>query len=106
MHYDPFTPSDNIFNKVKYLIEYCDMENCTYYHPQVISKDYNIIRKTGKFQEYIKTWDRLTLIQKTRIAFKTHFRKSHLELTETGELTLEQYGYGQDKPVEEIVSCL
>ena len=36
------------FNKVEDLIEYRDMENCPYSHPQYISKAYNIINKIGE----------------------------------------------------------
>ena len=73
MHYDPVTPLYNIFNKIENLLEYGDMENCPYHHPQAISKAYNIINKTGKFRESIKSWNCLPPIQKTWIAFKTLF---------------------------------
>ena len=35
---DPVTPVDNISNKIGYLLEYRDMENCLYSNPQDISK--------------------------------------------------------------------
>ena len=83
IHYDPVTPVENIFNKVKDLLKYGDMENCPYSHPQVILKDYKIINKTDKFQESIKYWNYLPPIQKTWSAFKTYFCEAHLELTNT-----------------------
>ena len=83
MYYDPVTPVDNIFSKVEGLVEYDDIENCPYYYPQEISKVYNIIKKTRKSQEYIKAQNRLPPIQKTWIAFKTHFFEINLELTKT-----------------------
>ena len=78
MHYDPVAPIDNIFNKTEDLLEYGDMWNFKYYYPQEISKEYNIINKTGKFRESIKSWNRLPLIQKSWIAFKTQFWEAHL----------------------------
>ena len=92
MHYDPFTPVENIINKVEDLLEYIDMANCPYSHPQAISKAYIIINTTGKFCESINSWYCFPPIQKLCIAFKTHFREDYLEITETGELTLEQAG--------------
>ena len=73
MYYDPVTPVENIFNKVEDLFKYGYMAGCPYSHPQVISKAYNILNKTGKLRESIKSWNRLTPIQKMWIAFKTHF---------------------------------
>ena len=83
MYYDPLTPVDNICNKVEDLLKYGDMEHCPYSHPQEILKAYNIINKSGKFQESIKSWNCLPSIQKTWIAFKTYFFESHIELTKT-----------------------
>ena len=84
MHYDTVTPVDKNFNKVEDLIEYCYMACCPYSHPQVISKAYNILNKTGKFRESIKSWNCLPPIQKKWIAFKINFREAHQELAETG----------------------
>jgi uncharacterized phage-associated protein len=106
MHYDPVSPVDNIFNKIEDLLEYGDLANCPFSQPQAIGKAYNLINRTGKFREAIKAWNHLPAVQKTWINFKTHFREAHLELTETGELTIEQAGYGQANMVNEIVERL
>ena len=76
------------------------MPSCPYSHPQAISKEYDIINKTGKFRDPINYWNHLSSIQKTWIAFKTHFREAHQKLAETGELTLKEAGYGQQNLVE------
>ena len=49
MHYDPVTPIGNIFDNIEDLLEYGDMSNCPYSHPQEISKACNILNKTGNF---------------------------------------------------------
>ena len=90
MHYYPVTPIEKKNYKIEDLLEYGDMENCPYSLPQAISKAYNFLNKTGKFRESIKSWNHLPPVHKIWIAFKTHFRESHLELTGTGELTLEE----------------
>jgi hypothetical protein len=106
MHYDPVTPVDNIFNKIEDSLKYGDLTHCPFSQPQAIAKAYNLINCTGKFCEAIKAWNRLPLLQKTWINFKTHFCEAHLELTEMGELTIEQAGYRQVNLVEDIVNCL
>ena len=98
------TPVDNIFNNIEDLLEYGDMENCHYSYPQSISKEYNIINKTEKFLESTKSWNCFPLIQKTWIAFKTPFCESHIEITKTGEFTLEEDGYGQENLFKDIGS--
>ena len=95
MHYDLVTPFYNTFNKVEDLLMYRDMVFFSHSRPQAISKAYNTINKSGKFQEATKSWKCLPPIHKTCIMFKTHFFKSHQELTETVELTLEKASYGQ-----------
>ena len=69
---------------------------------------YNIILHTGKFGESIRAWNRQPNDAATRswINFENHFRLAHLELTETGELTLQEAGNGQANLVEDIVSRL
>ena len=78
MHYDPVTLVGMFFNKIEDLLEYGDMENCPYSHPQAISKAYNILNKTRKFREPIKYWNPLPQIQKMLIAFKTNCLEARL----------------------------
>ena len=78
INYDPVTPVDNIFNKSKGLFKHEDMTHCPYSQPQAILKAYKIISTAGKFRESTRSWNPLTLIHKTLIAFKTHFWKSAL----------------------------
>ena len=68
----------------------------------------NILLKTGKFSESIRAWNRLPQdpVARNWLNFKDHFRAAHLERTETGELTLQEAGYGQANLVEDIVSRL
>ena len=73
MHYDTVNPVDKNFNNIEYLLEYGEMEKFLYSHPQDISKVYNILNKTGKFRWSINSWNRLPLIHKTWVAFKTDF---------------------------------
>ena len=80
------------------------MKNCAYSHSHTISKAYNIVNKTEKFRESIKSWNHLPPIQQTWIAFKTHFQEAHIEITKTGEFTFKEAGHRQSNLLEDIVS--
>jgi uncharacterized phage-associated protein len=100
--YDPITPVDVVFNKVEDLVEYGEMARCDYTMGQTINTAYSILNRTTKFKESIKAWNRLPALQKTWIAFKTHFRDAHNELQETGKLTMADAGYHQANLVDAI----
>jgi hypothetical protein len=107
LHYDPVTPIDLVFNKVEDLVEYGELAHNPYSQLQTITKAYNILNATGTFKDGIKTWNRIIdPLQKTWINFKVHFRTTHKELSETGDLTLRQAGYHQANIFDEIVTRL
>lgn len=104
MQYDPEILIDTVFNQVKELLEYGEL--CRYLYTQIQTTNIacNIINKTRKFQDYIKTWNWLNPIQQIWINFKTHFCTAHHELKETGELTMKDAGFHQGNQVNRIVS--
>jgi hypothetical protein len=57
---------------------------------QTVARAYTtILNKTRRFKTTITEWNRLPELQKTWIAFKTHFRQAHQEFRETTDVTLE-----------------
>ena len=48
IHYDPVTPVHHTFKKIEDPLDYEDMENFPYLHPQAISKAYNNLNKPVK----------------------------------------------------------
>ena len=71
MRYNPQIPSDTIFNQVGYLLEYGEMSISLYTQIKTMNIVYTVINKTRKFQDAIKTWNRMNPIQK-RNNFKTY----------------------------------
>ena len=104
MHYDPQTPIDIVFNQVKDILEYRELDRSLYTHTQKKNIAYNIINKTRKFHDEIKPWNRMNPIQQNWINFKTHFGTAHRELNETGKLTMEDAGYHQANLVNNVVA--
>ena len=65
---------------------------------------YTIINRMRKFQDAIKTQNRMNPIQQNWIHFKTHFRTAHRKLEETGKLTMEAAGCHQSILVNNILA--
>ena len=93
MQYYPQAPIDTVLNKVKDILEYGELARYRYTHIQATNISYTIINRTRKFQDAIKTWNRMNPIQQNWTNFKTHFRIAHCELKETGKLTMGDSGY-------------
>ena len=88
MQYDPHTPIDTVFNQVKDLLEYGELSRSPYTQIQTTNISYTIINRTRKFQDAIKTWNRMNPIERNWINFKTHFCTAHCELKKTGKLKM------------------
>ena len=95
---------DTIFNQVEDLLKYGKLVRYPYTHIKTTNTIYTIINKTRKFHDTIKTWNQMNPIQQNWINFKTHFRTSHRNIEETGELTMEHVGFHQSNLVNGIVS--
>ena len=102
MTYDPINPIEQVFNRIKDLVDYREIACNTYAQTQAISKAYNILNKTGIFKEYIKTWKCGPTVEHTWINFKDHFHQGYDELQETEDLTLQNAGYGNTNLIKEI----
>ena len=104
MHYDPQRLINNVFNQVRDLLEYVELDRSMYTQIQTMDIAYTIINKTSNLQDEIKTWNRMNPIQQNWISLKTHFRTAHHDLEETGELKKEDAGLHQANLLNDIVS--
>jgi len=86
---DMTLPIEVVFNKIEDLLDYGEIAQAPYTQLEAVNKGYNIINKTGMYNEYIKTWLRRPLNQRTWMNFKTHFQETYDELQETGQLQFE-----------------
>ena len=87
MSYNPQEPINTFFNAIEDLNELTTIANTPMSESQSINKTYILLNKTGQFKDAIREWNRLDT--RTWVLFKKHFRRSHLELRETADLTLE-----------------
>ncbi len=102
--FNPTLPVDIVYNKIEDLLEFGGLAGNPYSNAQVISLGYNLFKKSGVFNEYIRSWNRHPAVEKTWPVFKTHFRDAQKELRETdGLLTLQDAGFHQANMVERIV---
>ncbi len=89
LDYHPRQPVDLIFNTVEDLADYADMSTTgAYTQTQIIGKAYSKFNKSGLLSQAIIEWNRKPALQKTWIAFKTHFRKARQELKESSGDTI------------------
>ena len=103
MYYDITHPIDVIFNKIEDLNDLSIAARADYTEQQLINIAYVIINNTAKYQHYIHDWTRLPLVQKTWRNFKTHFRRAHQELKETGDLQVRETTFNSANLVQEVI---
>ena len=103
MYYDVTHPIDIIFNKVEDLNDLSIAAHADYTEQQWINIAYVIINNTTKYQHYIRDWTRLPPVQKTWGNFKTHFRRAHQELKETGDLQVRETTFDSANLVQEVI---
>ena len=60
----------------------------------------------GKFGLAIREWNRMPEIQKTWVRFKQYFQKSHQELQEKSDLTVEDADMHNSNMVNDVVARL
>ena len=104
MTYDPTTPVDLVFSKIDDLLMYGEFANCPFTATQAITKGYHILNNCGNiYNDYLRSWNRITDNQKTWDRFKTHFRQAYNELEATNALNISDLGYGTANVMKEVV---
>ena len=73
MQDDPYASINIVFNQVEDILEYRELDRSPYTHIQTTNISYKIINRKSKFQDAIKTWNRMNPFQHNWINFKTHF---------------------------------
>lgn len=101
--FDVVTPIDTIYHKIEDLAEYAELAYAPMTQAQTMNIAYNVINRTGRFDNAIREWNRLPQVQKTWINLKNHFRTAQAELRESGKLTIAEAGFHNANLVDEIV---
>ena len=106
MFYDPTHPIDVIFNKVEDLSDLSVAARADFTEQQLINIAYVIMNSTGKYQPYIREWSRLPNDQKIWPHFKTHFRQTHQELKEAGDLQVRDIQFNSANLVQDVIEAV
>ena len=104
--YNPHEPIATVLSAVKELLEFYDITGTSYTQLEAVKIAYVINHSTGKFGLAICEWNRMPAIQKTWVRFKQFFRKSHRELRETFDLTVEDASIHHTNMVRDVVAEL
>ena len=103
MIYNPREPIATVFSSVEEFLNFSCITGTLYTHIQAVGIVYAILHRTGKFGMSIHEWNRMPEIQKTRLQFKHFFRKSHQELRETSDITVEDAGMHHANITRDVV---
>ena len=89
MMYDPASPVQTVFNKIKSFQDLCTLLQKPKTDGQLVTLGYLIFSKTRVFMDALKHWNEKSSSDKTFAKFKTHMRNEHLALRQVGALTLK-----------------
>ena len=92
MIYDPAQPIDIIFNSIDDVMEYAREAESELTQSKIINLALVILKKQRIFKDDIRAWKRTNQVYKTWENFKHDFRKTHLEIRETGG-TINELGF-------------
>ena len=89
MVYDPTSPVQTVFNKIKSFQDLCTLLQKPKTDGQLVTLGYLIFSKTRLFMDALKTWNEKADSDRTFTKFKTHMRNEHLALRQVGALTMK-----------------
>ena len=89
MVYDPTSPVQTVFNKIKSFQDLCTLLKKSKTDGQLVTLGYLIFSKTRLFMDALKDWNEKGDADKTYTKFKTHMRNEHLALRQVGALTMK-----------------
>ena len=103
--YDPQLPIDSVFTLCDEFADYMTAAKVPITQKQMIRHAYVIIKKTGLFNDELKSWNRRQPLQQTWVNFKLALRVAYQELEEMHDLTQSNTQFGANM-VQEIVEGL
>ena len=94
--YDTGKPIDTVFNLAKDFTDYSTAFGTPQPPETIITYCYNILRKTGRFNNALQKWNEKLDADKTWENFKTHFCQAHQHLREFAPSTVTDAGYTRE----------
>ena len=89
--YDPNVPIETLFAQIADGVAYTELGDVPFTSKQVVDIDLLCLAKTGVFNDDLKEWNRLPLLDRTWPKFRVHFAKAHREWRANLRLTAGQH---------------
>ena len=89
--YDPNAPIETLFAQIADGVAYAELGDAPFTSKQVVDIALLCLAKTGVFNDDLKEWNRLPLLDRTSPKFRVHFAKAHLEWRANLRLTAGQH---------------
>ena len=101
--WDPNHTFEVLINQIEEGVYYAAEGVTPYTHEHILNIAYNVVFKTGLFEDECKKFKQLPVAQKTWTKLKTDFTESHQELREDHQ-TIRTAGYGTANGVDTVDS--
>ena len=88
--YDPNAPIKTLFAQIVDGVAYAELGDAPFTPTQIVDIDLLCLAKTGVFNDNMKEWSRLPLLDRTWSKFRVHFAKAHREWRANLRLTAGQ----------------
>ena len=89
--YDPNAPIETLFAKITDGVAYAELGDAPFTSKQVVDIALLCLEKTGVFNDDIKEWNCLPLLDRTWPKFRVHFAKAHRKWRANLRLTSGQH---------------
>ena len=89
--YNPNAPIETLFAQIADGVAYAELGDAPFTSKQVVDIALLCLAKTGVFNDDLKEWNRLPLLNRTWPKFRVHFAKAHCEWRANLRLTVGQH---------------
>ena len=77
--YDPNAPIETLFKQIADGVAYAELGEAPFTPKQIVDIALLCLAKTGVFNNNLKEWNRLPLLNRNWSTFRVHFAKAHRE---------------------------
>ena len=89
--YDPNAPIETLFAQIADGVAYAELGDTPFTSKQIVDIALLCLAKTGVFNDDLKEWNRLRLLERTWSKFRVNFAKAHREWRANLRLTVGQH---------------
>ena len=89
--YDPNAPIETLFDQITDGVAYAELGEDPFTSKHIVDIDLLCLGKTGVFNDDLKEWNQLPLLNRNWSTFRVHFAKAHREWKANLRLTAGRF---------------